>query len=129
MAKLATNLTVAKVEIDSLGGEILTPAFNAADAIADGSHRTRGGYVALGAVQGSDTYKIAIRPVKTERGFQFACGCKHWIFKCNKAGTLCKHQKAFLANPEDHFVTAPGQAFCASIEQSITGTVAEAKVA
>ena len=84
---------------------------------------------ALGKVQGSDSdpYKIAIRRVKTQRGFQFSCGCKHWIFRCNKEGTLCKHQQAFLADPTVHFVTEPGLHFVAAVEAAIAPLVAQGK--
>jgi hypothetical protein len=39
-------------------------------------------------VQGAEeAYTVAIR-IKDAR---WSCGCKHWIFRCSKAGTDCKH--------------------------------------
>lgn len=95
---------VTKVEIDSLGLEILSPAFAAADEAATPEGRSRGGWVRLCKVQGSaaDPYVVAIRKVKTERQFQFGCGCKDWIFRRQKSGQLCKHQRAFLMDAIQH---------------------------
>jgi len=115
-----TKLTTT-ISIDALGADILEDAYQAADAVATEEGRSRGGYIRLAKVDGSgaDPYVVAIRRVKTERGFQFACGCKHWIYRCNKAGTLCKHQKAYLAdaieNPGKFWMYQAGVSFAASI--------------
>ena len=51
------------------------------------------------------TDRILLKNHKTEKEYILAtrksdgrktCGCKHWIMRCNKAGTDCKHIKWFL---------------------------------
>ena len=120
---------VTQIEIDSLGADVLENAFQAADMVATETGRTRGGYVGLCKVQGSasDPYKVAIRRVKTERQFQFSCGCRHWIYRCNKAGTLCKHQKDFLANaivnPGKFWMYEAGVVFAQSVAEQLAPMV------
>jgi hypothetical protein len=117
------------IVIDSLGADILEEAFQAADAVATSAGRTRGGWVGLCKVQGSgsDPYKVAIRRVSSERQFQFGCACKHWIFRCNKDGSLCKHQQDFLANavqhPERFWMYKAGLAFAQAVASALAPSV------
>ena len=128
MSKTATKI-ITKVEIDSLGLEILTPAFEAADAIASEDARSKGGWVRLCKVQGSakSPYVVAIRKVKTERVFQFGCGCKDWIFRRQKTGQLCKHQRAFLMdaieNPGKFWMYKSGVAFAQAVAEALAPQV------
>ena len=140
--KTATKI-VHQVEIDSLGLEILTPAHAAADAVATEAGRSKGGWIRLCKVSGSaaDPYVVSIRKVKTERGFQFGCGCADWRFRRNKAGTLCKHQKAYLMNAIQNpglfwmykagvaFAQAVADELAPQIQQAIHGATADEKAA
>lgn len=118
-----------KIEIDALGADILDDAFAAADAVATDAGRSRGGFIRLCKVDGSgaDPYVVAIRKVKTERKYQFSCGCRDWIFRRNKAGTLCKHQKAFLANaiqnPNMFWMYEAGVVFAQSVAEQLAPMV------
>ena len=112
---------VTSIQIDALGEDILDAAYEAADMVATSAGRSKGGYVRLCKVEGSGAspYVVAIRQVKTDRKYQFSCGCRDWIFRRNKLGTLCKHQKAFLAeaidNPGKFWMYEAGVAFAASV--------------
>jgi len=125
----ATKIGHVAVEIDALGTDVLAVAYDAAKAVASPATITRGGWVGLCKVQGStsDPYKVSIRKVKSDRGFQFGCGCRQWIYRCNKAGTLCKHQKAFLAeavnNPGKFWMYEAGVAFAQAVSDAIAPMV------
>lgn len=120
---------VTKVEIESLGLEILHPAYAAADAAATPEGRSRGGWVRLCKVQGSaaDPYVVAIRKVKTERQFQFGCGCPDWMYRRQKTGQLCKHQRAYLmdaiSNPSAFWMYKAGVAFAQAVAAAIAPQV------
>ena len=76
-------------------------AMSMAREVATPESLTQGGWIRIGKVASmtdpSKSYQVAIRPTATEKGFQFGCSCPHWIHRCNKNGTTCKHQDAVLA--------------------------------
>jgi hypothetical protein len=126
---MASVTKVAKIEIESLGLEILTPAYAAADEAASEQGRSKGGWIRLCKVQGSsaDPYVVAIRKVGTPGGFQFGCGCKDWIYRRQKTGQLCKHQRAYLAeaveNPGKFWMYRAGVAFAQTVATEIAPQV------
>lgn len=78
--------------------EALTASFAAAKQAAKPDALSAGGWVRLAlcdSMSGGKPYAVACRSLKDGR-IQFGCSCKHWIYRCQTTGQLCKHQQAVL---------------------------------
>jgi len=118
-------LVISKVSVS-----VLKAAFEAADTCATTAGRSKGGWVRLAKVQGSAAapYVIAIRPVSTERQYQFSCGCPDYLYRKSKVpGACCKHMQRFFqestTTPGSFWFYKAGKAFVETTQALVRGRV------
>jgi hypothetical protein len=90
--------------------------------------RSRGGWVRLARVESRtgrevEPYVIAIRAIASDRSpVQFGCSCPDWVYRKQKTGESCKHQREFLSHVGGSspriglWLYKAGAAFTASIQ-------------
>lgn len=70
-------------------------AMKAAEVVSPGKGHSWLRLAVCDSMSGSKPYAIAVRSLKDGR-VQFGCECKHWRFRLQGTGMLCKHQQAVL---------------------------------
>jgi len=108
----------------------LTCAALAAKAAVTPDSKSGGGWTRLAlcdSMSGGEPYAVATRTLKDGR-IQVGCSCKHWVYRLQSTGQLCKHQQAVLCGGLTDrtesgavFITwyAAGEAFLMTLAQQV----------